>query len=82
MATEKIAKANIKNITNKIDTTIVIGLFAGFQSIAAMIASSLAGFIWFWLGAEAAFLSTSVVTLLVIFYFVFIVSLPKVDNVK
>jgi MFS family permease len=81
-ATEGIAKAWISNITDKKDTATAIGSFAGFQSIAAMIASSLAGFIWFWLGAEVAFISTSAVTVLVIIYFVFIIRLPKDEDVK
>jgi MFS family permease len=78
-ATEGIAKAWISNITDKKDTATAIGSFAGFQSIAAMIASSVAGFIWFWLGAEAAFISTSAVTVLVIFYFVFMIRMPKTE---
>jgi hypothetical protein len=47
----------------------------------AMVASSLAGVIWFWLGAEATFISTSVVTVLVIFYFVFIIRIQKAKAV-
>lgn len=69
-ATEGIAKAWISNITDPKDTATAIGSFAGFQSLAAMVASSLAGVIWFWFGAEAAFISTSVVTVLVILYFI------------
>ncbi|MDP2335306.1 MAG: MFS transporter [Bacteroidota bacterium] len=68
-ATEGIAKAWISNITDPKDTATAIGSFAGFQSLAAMVASSLAGAIWFWFGAEAAFLATSVVTVGVIVYF-------------
>ena len=70
-ATEGIAKAWISNITDPKDTATAIGSFAGFQSLAAMVASSLAGVIWYWFGVEAAFISTSAVTLLVIFYFLF-----------
>jgi len=68
-ATEGIAKAWISNITNPKDTATSIGTFAGFQSLAAMIASSLAGLLWFWFGVETAFIATSVVTVLVIIYF-------------
>jgi len=68
-ATEGIAKAWISNITDPKDTATAIGSFAGFQSLAAMIASSLAGFIWYNFGAEAAFIATSVVTVGVIIYF-------------
>jgi MFS family permease len=68
-ATEGIAKAWISNITDKKDTATAIGSFAGFQSIAAMIASSLAGMLWFWFGVETAFIATSMVTIVVIVYF-------------
>ncbi len=69
-ATEGIAKAWISNITDPKDTATAIGSFAGFQSLAAMVASSLAGGIWFWVGPEAAFISTSLVTVGVIIYFI------------
>lgn len=68
-ATEGIAKAWISNITDPKDTATAIGTFAGFQSLAAMIASSFAGLLWFWFGVETAFIATSVVTVLVIIYF-------------
>ena len=68
-ATEGIAKAWISNITDPKDTATGIGTFAGFQSLAAMVASSLAGLLWFWFGVKTAFLATSVVTVLVIIYF-------------
>lgn len=70
-ATEGIAKAWISNITDPKDTATAIGTFAGFQSLAAMIASSLAGLLWFWFGVETAFIATSVVTISVIIYFAF-----------
>jgi len=68
-ATEGISKAWISNISNPKDTATAIGTFAGFQSLAAMIASSLAGLLWYWFGVETAFIATSVVTLLVVIYF-------------
>lgn len=74
-ATEGIAKAWISNITDPKDTATAIGSFAGFQSLAAMVASSLAGGIWFWLGPEAAFISTAVVTVGVILYFIVLVKI-------
>ena len=76
-ATEGISKAWISNITDKKDTATAIGSFAGFQSIAAMIASSLAGAIWFWFGVETAFILTSAITVLVIFYFIITIPSPK-----
>jgi MFS family permease len=72
-ATEGIAKAWISNITDPKDTATAIGSFAGFQSLAAMIASSVAGLIWYNFGAEAAFLLTALITIFVIIYFLFAV---------
>ena len=68
-ATEGISKAWISNITDKKDTATAIGTFAGFQSICTMIASSLAGLIWFEFGASWTFLVTGFTTILVIIYF-------------
>jgi len=68
-ATEGISKAWISNITDKKDTATAIGTFSGFQSICTMIASSMAGLIWFTFGASWTFLVTGFTTILVILYF-------------
>jgi len=68
-ATEGISKAWISNISDRKDTATAIGTFTGLQSICAMIASSLTGLIWFWLGAKVAFMMTAGVTLFVLVYF-------------
>jgi MFS family permease len=73
-ATEGIAKAWISNITDKKDTATAIGSFAGFQSIAALFASSFAGILWYNFGVEVAFVATSAVTMLVILYFLFAIN--------
>lgn len=67
-ATEGISKAWISNITDQKDTATAIGTYAGFQSICAMIASSFAGLIWFYYGAEVTFLVTAVLGIFVIIY--------------
>lgn len=67
-ATEGISKAWISNITDKKDTATAIGTFTGFQSICTMIASSLAGFLWFNFGSSVTFTVTAIVTLIVIVY--------------
>lgn len=76
-ATEGISKAWISNITDPKDTATAIGTFAGFQSLATMVASSFAGIIWYNFGAEAAFILSSGITILVIFYFLFLIKKPK-----
>lgn len=81
-ATEGISKAWISSVAEKKDTATAIGTLSAFQSICAMLASSLTGFIWFQYGATAAFLLTSGVSLLVAAYFMLIRMTPpeSVDN--
>ncbi|MGE5861294.1 MAG: MFS transporter, partial [Ignavibacteria bacterium] len=57
-ATEGISKAWISNITDRKDTATAIGTYTGFQSICTMLASSIAGIIWFQFGFPAAFVTT------------------------
>ena len=72
-ATDGVSKAGISNITDRKDTATAVGTFMGFQSVAAMGASTLAGAIWYMFGAEAAFLATGIATLAVIAYFLLLV---------
>lgn len=67
-ATEGISKAWISNISDKTETATAIGTYSGFQSIAALIASSLCGLLWYNFGAMFTFLTTASVTLLAIIY--------------
>ncbi len=71
-STEGISKAWISMVIEKKDTATAIGTFTAFQSICTMIASSLAGAIWFVFGPTAAFLTTAAVTVVVIVYFLVI----------
>ena len=68
-ATEGVSKAWISNITDKKDTATAIGTYSGFQSICAMLASSLAGLIWYNFGAGITFFLSGLVTIFVIIYF-------------
>ena len=67
-ASEGISKAWITNIVDKHETATAIGTYTGFQSIAALIASSFCGFLWYHFGAMATFLITASVTAIVIIY--------------
>lgn len=62
-ATDGVSKAWISNITPKTETASAIGLYTGLQSVAILIASSAAGFIWVQLGSSFVFLSAAVVAL-------------------
>lgn len=70
-ATEGISKAWISQISNKNEVATAIGFYTGFQSICAMLASSLAGFIWFQFGASITFIVTGIATILIVIYFSF-----------
>ena len=71
-ATEGISKAWITNISHKGDTATAIGTYSAFQSICALLASSIAGFLWFRFGSKVTFLLTAIITLGVILYSFFI----------
>jgi len=70
-ATESISKAWISKLVGKDHVATAIGTYSGFQSIAALLASSIAGLLWLYFGAIAAFMSTVIVTLIVIIYIYF-----------
>lgn len=70
-ATEGISKAIISNISNPTETATAIGTFAAFQSICALMASLIAGILWFEFGIPVTFIVTGIATLFVIFYFIF-----------
>lgn len=71
-ATEGVSKAWISNITDKTDTATAIGTYAAFQSICTMMASTLAGIVWYKFGATATFLITGTMTALVFIYVLFV----------
>lgn len=68
-ATEGISKAWITNISKEENTATAVGTYSAFQSIVAMIASVVAGLLWFYFGANVTFLVTASATILVIIYF-------------
>ena len=68
-ATEGVAKAWITNIAGRNDTATAIGTFTSFQSICTMLASSVAGLLWFKFGPVVTFGATALITLAVAAYF-------------
>ena len=65
---EGISKAWISQVCDKKDTATAIGMFSGLQSIATLIASSLAGFIWVEFGSLYTFVITGTVAIVVAIY--------------
>jgi MFS family permease len=76
-ATEGISKAWITNICRRGDVATAIGTYSAFQSICALIASSVAGLIWYNFGAAATFWITSGFTVLIVIYFFLYTSNPN-----
>lgn len=67
-ATEGISKAWISNICDKKDTATAIGTYTAFQSVLTMIASTLAGVLWYNFGPNLTFVLTGCVSFLVVIY--------------
>lgn len=67
-ATDGVSKAWITNVCEKDKTATAVGTYTAFQSIATLVASSLAGIIWFSLGAPVTFLLSAGMVLCVALY--------------
>ena len=67
-ATEGIAKAWISNIALKNETATAIATYSGFQSLAALLASSIGGLLWFGFGSYTTFAVSAIVTIGVVIY--------------
>jgi MFS family permease len=70
--TESIAKAWISNVCDKSELGTAIGTYTAFQSIFTLLASSIAGLIWFYLGAQALFALTAFLAMGLTLYFAFL----------
>ena len=70
-STEGIAKAWITNLAHETNTATAIGFYTSCESICALLASVIAGFIWSDFGAAATFGLTGFIALVVVFYFRF-----------
>jgi MFS family permease len=67
-STEGISKALISNISAKDKTATAIGFYTSFASVFTMLASSLAGLIWYALGMKAMFIISGTGVLCVAVY--------------
>lgn len=71
-STEGVSKAWITNISDKKDTATALGFYSGLNSIFSLMASSLAGFIWFTFDPKVMFLYSAAGTILVIIYLIIV----------
>lgn len=68
-ATEGITKAWITNLAHDSDTATAIGFYTSCESICALFASIIAGWLWGSFGSSVTFYVTALVSLLVLVYF-------------
>ena len=71
-ASEGISKALISNIAEKDKTATAIGFYTSFASIFTMVASSLAGLIWYTLGMKAMFIISGIGVMFVVVYLIIV----------
>jgi MFS family permease len=79
-STEGISKALISNMAEKGKTATAIGFYTSFASIFTLLASSLAGFIWFAFGMKAMFLISGIGVLCVVLYLAFVAKVTATQN--
>ena len=68
-ATEGISKAWITNVSKDEEAATAIGTFSAFQSITAMLASIMAGLLWFYFGSSVTFFVSAMAAFGVVLYF-------------
>lgn len=76
-ATEGISKAWITNISEEKNTATAVGTYSAFKSVVSMLASFMAGLLWYYFGAKFTFLTSAIATIFVIFYFILKISATK-----
>ena len=69
-STEGISKALITNLAGQSETATAIGFYTSMSSLFTMLASSLAGWIWFAFGPKTMFLVSAAGVFAVVIYFV------------
>lgn len=72
-ATEGISKAWLSNVTDQKDTATAIGAYSAFQSICTMLASAIAGLLWYKFGSATTFVATGSIAIIVAIYFMLII---------
>ncbi len=73
-STEGIGKAWISNIVPQNEVASAIGSYTSLQSVASLLSSSFAGFIWYTFNSTLLFLFTAFAGLMVAMYFLLVLS--------
>ena len=75
--TDGISKALITNLADRKDTATAIGLYTSLTSLLTLLASSLAGLVWFTLGARWMFVISGTGVAVTVLYFLLIINTEK-----
>jgi predicted MFS family arabinose efflux permease len=76
---ESIGKAWITNLCKAEETATAIGFYTGLQSIAALLASTLAGVIWYLWHPAAVLAGSAIGACVLCFYFIVVVRSGEVN---
>ena len=76
-STEGISRAWISNVCDKNDTGKALGVFSGLSSLLTLLASTIAGLIWYNFSPQATFFLTAMITIVVIVYFIIFIKSPE-----
>lgn len=68
-ATEGISKAWITNLSHGKNTATAVGFYTSGESIAALLASGIAGWLWITFGSTVTFFASAAVAVIVVIYF-------------
>ena len=68
-ATDGVIKAWITNIAHNRNTATAVGFYTSCQSVCTLLASTIAGAVWTGFGSAFTFISTSIIALIVMTYF-------------
>lgn len=78
--TEGISKALISNMAEKSDTATAIGFYTSMASIFTLLASTLAGVLWYSIGPKAMFMISGIGVFAVACYLVFAFRLKSAEK--
>jgi MFS family permease len=76
-ATDGVIKAWITNIAHNRNTATAVGFYTSCQSVCTLLASTIAGAVWTGFGSAFTFISTAVIALIVMTYFLVVMRKPS-----
>lgn len=79
-ATDGVIKAWITNIAHNRNTATAVGFYTSCQSVCTLLASTIAGAVWTGFGSAFTFISTAIIALIVMTYFLVVMRKPSTQQ--